>query len=75
MWGTTVIPWMVLAAMCLMTLGWYVYGRVTQGNWNLGIPRILRIDVVNGRAPILEIRDKNSGNWFQRAVKWLLDKI
>lgn len=74
-WGSTLIPWMVLVGMCLMALGWYVYGRVTQGKWNLGITRILRIDVVSGCSPILEAHDGNSGNRFQRAGKWLLDKI
>lgn len=73
-WGPTIIPWMVLATICLMALGWYGYGRVRHGEWNWKVVRIQIMDLVNGRAPILPDQDKK-GNRFQRAGKWILDEI
>jgi hypothetical protein len=75
MWGPTIGPWMVLASIALLTLGWYGHGRVVNREWNWRIPGILKIDLVSGRSPILEIREERKGNWVQRVVKRILEEI
>lgn len=66
---------MVLATTALLTLGWYGYGRVVHGEWNWEIPSILKIDLVSGRSPIIEIREERKGSWVQRAGKRILEEI
>ena len=50
-WGPAIGPWMILASNVLGTWGWYVYGRVRDGEWNWKVPRGSKIDLVSGRTP------------------------
>lgn len=48
---------------------------MVHGEWDWKVPRIMRIDLVNGRAPILEIQEGKKGNWVQRTGKWVLENL
>jgi amino acid permease len=74
-WGESIASWVVLASIALGTLGWYVYERVFGGKWDWRVPRGAKIDLVSGRAPILEVREQVKGGLLKRAGKRILEPI
>jgi len=64
----------VLASIAIGTLGWYVYGRVFGGKWDWMVPKGSKIDLVNGRAPILKVKEEDGG-LLKRGGKRILEAI
>src|SRR5437667_12689055 len=65
-WGTTLVPWMMIIGLSLLTLGWYAYQRREQGGWGWQIPSLRAVDITSGATPLVTsvvifINYKNGG--------------
>jgi hypothetical protein len=65
---------MLLTSIVLGALGWYLYGGLSTRDWSWRIPRASKIDLVNGRAPILDVIERNE-NWLKRTGRKALEAI
>ena len=74
-WGVTVVPWVMIGALSLLTLGSYVYGRLTKGHWDWGVQSLRKVDVLTGIAPHLAPRHVGRGKWYQKFILNVLNKI
>jgi hypothetical protein len=72
-WGSTIVSWVTIGVLCLLSLGWLVHGYAKGGEWSCQIPSLQQVDVQNGAAPDEVVTENDDqGNWIKKAVKWIL---
>jgi energy-coupling factor transporter transmembrane protein EcfT len=74
-WVPTVMPWVTLGVLALLTVGWYFYGGIFTREWDWKIPSLRRVDVFGGAAPLVQPDEKLKVNWFLKGGRWILNKI
>lgn len=74
-WVPTVMPWVTLGVLALLTVGWYIYGGIFTREWDWKIPSLRRVDVFGGAAPLVLPDETLKVNWFRKGGKWILNKI
>jgi hypothetical protein len=72
---SNLMQWVAIGLIMLLTIGWYVYGGVVHKKWDWEIPKLPRVDTVNGCAPYDPASSGKPMNWFRKIVKWVLDKL
>ena len=74
-WVSSLMQWVSIGLIVLLTIGWYVYGGVIHKKWDWEIPKLKRVDLVNGCAPLDVASVEKSMNLLQKGGKWVLDKL
>lgn len=73
-WGFTMAPWLAIGVLCFMVFAWIARGYYTDRQWTWGTPRLGKVDLYNGVAPMVQ-PDEKSKNKFLRALLWVLNTI
>lgn len=68
-WGFSIGPWATLGVFCLAFLA-----LLAQQGWSLQIPPLLKVDLHDGMA-VLVADEKKQNGWFEKMVRWILDKL
>lgn len=73
-WGYTVAPWLMIGSIGLLVFAWIARNFVLERVWTWSAPRLERVDLFNGVAPLVEA-DVPPKSKFMRALLWALNVI
>jgi amino acid permease len=73
-WGYTVAPWVMIGSICLLVFAWIARNFVMERVWTWSIPRLQKVDLYNGVAPMLgpDVAPKSK---LMRGLLWVLNTI
>jgi hypothetical protein len=74
-WKATLVPWMTIVVMCLLSIGWYIHNRIRTSRWSWEIPIARKVDLNNGAAPEVTEETFVRKSRISKVVSWVLNNI